>query len=261
MPYSILHISDLHRSPSDPISNDELVSALLSDRTRYVNEEPGIRSPDAIIVSGDIIQGVPLNTTDYAVELSRQYATAEAFLAELTERILGGDRSRVVIVPGNHDIDWNSAFAAMSPVGAADEPTNIAGELHKEASNFRWDWRNRQLYRIVDEKADASRLEAFWKFFERFYQASPTSCAFPRGPITASLPSWTTKSGSPRLIHAKAMTVLPTTAGSNSTPSRAVILTWTILDILSNFALLCGTTALRDHPTGRTIWTSILSEA
>jgi hypothetical protein len=26
--YSILHISDLHRSPRDPISNDELISAL-----------------------------------------------------------------------------------------------------------------------------------------------------------------------------------------------------------------------------------------
>jgi len=169
MPYSILHISDLHRSPTDPISNDELVSALIGDRARYINEEPQVRAPDAIIVSGDIIQGVPLGTSNYAVELAQQYATAEAFLDELTNRILGGDRSRVVIIPGNHDIDWNTALSAMSLVSAGDEPKDVAGELHREGSSLRWDWRNRQLYRIVDEDAYAARLDAFWTFFGRFY--------------------------------------------------------------------------------------------
>ena len=31
-----MHISDLHRSPRDPISNDELISALVHDRDRYL---------------------------------------------------------------------------------------------------------------------------------------------------------------------------------------------------------------------------------
>ena len=35
-PFSIMHISDLHRSPRDPISNDELISALVHDRDRYL---------------------------------------------------------------------------------------------------------------------------------------------------------------------------------------------------------------------------------
>ena len=43
-PLSMLHISDLHRSPEDPISNEELVSARLHDRDRYVNETPPIRN-------------------------------------------------------------------------------------------------------------------------------------------------------------------------------------------------------------------------
>src|SRR5258708_170016 len=128
MPYSILHISDLHRSPTDPISNDELISALVSDRNRYVTEKPSIRAPDAIVVSGDIIQGVLLGTAEYETALAEQYATAETFLDELVKRFASNDRSRVVIIPGNHDVDWNTAFNAMAPVAAAHEPQKNAAE-------------------------------------------------------------------------------------------------------------------------------------
>lgn len=103
--FSILHITDLHRSSTDPLSNPELLSAMLSDRDRYVVEDPPIRAPDAIVVSGDLIQGVTLGATDHAAALAAQYDVAHRFIADLTERFLGGDRSRVVIVPGNHDID------------------------------------------------------------------------------------------------------------------------------------------------------------
>ena len=81
--FSIMHISDLHRSPRDPISNDELVSALVHDRDRYVREEPPIAAPQAIIVSGDVIQGVPLGTENFATRIEEQYAVAEEFLDEL----------------------------------------------------------------------------------------------------------------------------------------------------------------------------------
>ena len=59
-PFSILHISDLHRSSADPISNAELISALVQDRDRYLREDPRILPPEAIVVSGDLIQGVGL---------------------------------------------------------------------------------------------------------------------------------------------------------------------------------------------------------
>ena len=45
--FSILHISDLHRSPYDPKSNGELISALISDRERYRHETPRIAAPEA----------------------------------------------------------------------------------------------------------------------------------------------------------------------------------------------------------------------
>jgi 3',5'-cyclic AMP phosphodiesterase CpdA len=90
--YSILHISDLHRSPEDPISNAELVSALVSDRRRYENEPTRIKAPDAIVVSGDIIQGVKMDAADADVALAAQYATALEFLVELADRFVDGDR-------------------------------------------------------------------------------------------------------------------------------------------------------------------------
>src|SRR3954469_22590120 len=96
---TLLHISDLHRSPRDPISNSELVSSLLADRESYPFEVPRIPQPDAIIVSGDLVQGLPLGAASYPAELERQYDTAFELLVTLADRFLGGDRSRVVIVP------------------------------------------------------------------------------------------------------------------------------------------------------------------
>jgi Calcineurin-like phosphoesterase len=169
--FSILHISDLHRSVNDPISNDELMSALVGDRSRYVREDPAIRPPEAIVISGDIIQGVPLGTQDAPAKIASQYAAAEAFIVELTNRFLDGDRSKVVLIPGNHDIDWVTARSAMNLVGVEDQPKgNLASELFREDTPYRWSWKTRELYRIGDQATYARRLEAFWTFFERFYE-------------------------------------------------------------------------------------------
>lgn len=167
--FSILHITDLHRAKGDPISNSELLSALVSDRESYERENPSIRRPDAIVVSGDVILGVGLNTPGFQDELAKQYDAAYEFLTKLTDRFLSGDRSKVVIVPGNHDIDWNAAFASMTPVDEEDVPTGLLQALHEPGSPYRWDWKSRRLYRIEDQDAYRRRLAAFWSFFERFY--------------------------------------------------------------------------------------------
>jgi hypothetical protein len=72
-PFSIMHISDLHRSATDPISNVELVSALVCDRDRYIHEDPRIEPPEAIVVCGDIVQGVRLCVPNHEDELKKQY--------------------------------------------------------------------------------------------------------------------------------------------------------------------------------------------
>ena len=177
--FSILHISDLHRSKREPISNDELVSALVSDRARYTQEDPPVRDPDAIVVSGDIIQGVPLGTADSEAQILEQYDIAEKFLAELADRFVAGDRTRVVVVPGNHDVDWNTARRAMTAV--ADVPHDVAKLLFTETSLHRWDWKTQTLYQITDRELYAKRLDAFCGFHERFYSDAKELLRVTRG--------------------------------------------------------------------------------
>ncbi|OKS89235.1 metallophosphoesterase family protein [Mucilaginibacter polytrichastri] len=167
--YSILHISDLHRSLHDPISNDELLSSLILDRERYIKESPKIPIPEAIIVSGDFIQGVSLGSANYQASLKNQYNTALEFLNELTNRFLDGDKSKVVIVPGNHDIDWNTAFSAMKRLEKSEIPKDFSQQLLNEHSLFRWDWKEQVAYKIVDTELYEKRLDEYWNFFEQFY--------------------------------------------------------------------------------------------
>ena len=120
MPYTLLHISDLHRSPEDPIGNEALLSSLVSDFARAQTETPSFYNPDAIIVSGNVIQGALLNDPHHAHIVEEQYNVALQLLESLTDRFLDGDHTRVVIVPGNHDVEWNVAYSAMQAVDDAD---------------------------------------------------------------------------------------------------------------------------------------------
>lgn len=76
-PFSILHISDLHRSPNDAITNSELVSAIVRDRDNFSHEEPRIAPPAVVVVSGDLIQGVPLGATDFQSSIVALAATSK----------------------------------------------------------------------------------------------------------------------------------------------------------------------------------------
>lgn len=172
-PFSILHISDLHQSPHAPISNAELISALVGDRDRYIHEDPKIIVPEAIVVSGDVIQGVPLGTNNHEAQIAQQYTVAEEFLDELVRRFLNGDRSRLVIVPGNHDIDWNTARSALEPVDPKDITADLPSVLYADCSDYRWDWKLLTLFRIADRGLYERRLDAFWRFFENFYVGVP----------------------------------------------------------------------------------------
>ncbi|MCY4171780.1 MAG: metallophosphoesterase [Bacteroidetes bacterium] len=168
-----MHISDLHRSSQDSISNDELISALVHDRDRYMREDPSVIAPQAIVVSGDIIQGVPLYTDNFATKIQKQYEVAKDFLDELVKRFLQGDRSRLVMIPGNHDVDWNTAFTALASVSSDELPNDPEIALHAEGSLLRWDWKTLTMYRIKDPELYEQRLAPFWQFFKDFYDGVP----------------------------------------------------------------------------------------
>src|SRR5713101_6352301 len=77
MNLNILHISDLHRDPDNPIRNDVLLDSLENDRRHYSSEEtPVVRSPDLILVSGDIVHGVRPEAGDPERKLREQYQEA-----------------------------------------------------------------------------------------------------------------------------------------------------------------------------------------
>ncbi|QNA90711.1 metallophosphoesterase [Massilia sp. Dwa41.01b] len=166
---TILHISDLHRSNNEPINNDTLLSSLLADRDRYLIETPKIPTPSFAVVSGDIIQGVRLGQQNFTEELERQYEVATDFLIRLADLFFDGDRSRIAIVPGNHDVCWNTARASMTELPPDDEPKKIGPHLFSSSSPYRWSWSERKIYKISAPEIYEKRLAPYCKFIEAFY--------------------------------------------------------------------------------------------
>jgi len=171
--FSILHISDLHRSHDDPVDNYSLVAALVADRDRYSGETPVVPAPNAIIVSGDLIRGSPIGQDNWQRDIRDQYRVASEFLDQLTRRFLDGDRSKLIIVPGNHDVCWNTSFDSMERVPVAEYPSDVRKALIDPDSNYRWSWKERALYRISKADVYAQRLRAYWEFAEKFYADVP----------------------------------------------------------------------------------------
>ena len=161
-----LHISDLHRTPAPRIDNDTLLATIDSDSNRWARE--GIGRPALLVVSGDLVQGVPLGCDDVEAELAAQYEEAHDFITRLTDRHFEGDRGRVVVVPGNHDVCWPIARLAMEPL------TSDVDDLSRQAdlpdSRIRWNWQERQAYKIVDQDLYERRLAHFRAFRSRFYE-------------------------------------------------------------------------------------------
>ena len=163
---TLLQISDLHRTSDPRIGNDELFAALASDRTRW--EIEGIPNPDLIIVSGDLVQGVAIGSDAVDEEIAMQYKEAEELLTCLADEFLHSDRSRIVIVPGNHDVSWDRAFRAMKPL--EDYPVNFATKAWRATSTMRWSWKDYRAYEVCDISLYESRFDHFRKFRNSFYE-------------------------------------------------------------------------------------------
>jgi hypothetical protein len=167
--YTIMHIADLHRSPSAPVSNAELIGSLKRDAARYTRENPPIPAPSAIVLTGDIVQGLPLGEQTTPQLLEEQYELAYSFLAQLADQFLEGDRSQVVLLPGNHDIDWNVALDSMEQVPQSEWPEDILAELTRTGSRLRWSWQHTTLYRIKDYARYQARFTPFNNLLDRFH--------------------------------------------------------------------------------------------
>jgi len=164
-----MHISDLHRSPVDPISNEELISTLIADRDRYSSDVCPINPPNLIVISGDLIQGAPLYDPEHQSKIRVQYEIAYDFLSDLANRFLDGDNSKLILVPGNHDIDWNIAFESLQEVDPDSINMSLISALTAKESPYRWCWTSRRLYKISDLSLYESRFAGFTEIHNKFY--------------------------------------------------------------------------------------------
>jgi len=170
---TILHISDLHRSSDNSISNVSLLSSLCRDSDNYYNDK--ILKPDLIIVSGDIAQGS--NDFENADKiLIEQYKEAHDFLVSLADELLNGDRNKIILVPGNHDICWKESILSMKKIDEnkfLDNNQEVKNyylkEINKSNSNIRWSWKDRSFYAIEDNNMYYNRLSYFANFYKEFY--------------------------------------------------------------------------------------------
>ena len=162
---TLLHISDLHRTSGQHLKNDELLMAITNDAVRW--EQEGIPCPDLIVVSGDLIQGAAADTADPDPEIEAQYVEVGDFLSRLAAHFVNSDLSRVVIVPGNHDVHWGRALRAMEPLTEC--PDRIGRKAFEATSNVRWNWRDQRAYTVADSGLYMSRFEHFRKFRAAFY--------------------------------------------------------------------------------------------
>jgi len=127
-------------------------------------------------VSGDLVYGVAKYSADPDGELARQYEQAEDFLVGLCKAFVQGDRRRVVLVPGNHDVSLPRAIRSMKKLDL--DPANpsakeILGEwlrrMNAPNSLVRWSWEDLCCYEVADSGLYLARLQAFSRFYERFY--------------------------------------------------------------------------------------------
>ncbi len=172
MRFSILHISDLHRDLSDEIVNDWLLDSLERDFEKFNDQEPVILRPTLCIVSGDLVSGVRPNTDDTEKELKRQYRQAEEFFIGLADRFFDGNRERVVILPGNHDVCFDDVMRSVQKIEIPSERAKKARlvlDLFAPSSKLRWSWQEMCFFRITDDQQYGNRFRYFSETYESFY--------------------------------------------------------------------------------------------
>lgn len=157
--FSILHISDIHKI--DGVEYDHLIQSLRRDKESFT-ECDGIIAPTFVVVSGDLIQGAYSEK-----EIREQYNEVESFLASVCDLYLQGDKSRLIVVPGNHDVSRVATIESLHPT--VKDYEICKDTFFKGADNIRWNWNDHSFYEITDECRYSERFNLFVEFFNRFF--------------------------------------------------------------------------------------------
>ncbi len=158
-PLRILHLSDLHvGAGDDPLSLLQPLVAALQDP-----QELGVERLDYLVISGDI--------TNRAAP--QEFEKAHAFVSELIQRF-ELTAARCILVPGNHDLDWNTEVYKWEKKRQVDARRLEPGTFLEENTG----------YLLRDE---ARYRERFKNFSQHFYHPL-TQRPYPLAPEEQCLP-------------------------------------------------------------------------
>lgn len=166
---TLMQFSDLHKSASVFDSNEALVSSIISDIKRYHTEKIPISKPEILVVCGDIIRGSgSFENFELAVkEIEKQYCEVEGFLNQLCNEVFNGDKQRIVIIPGNHDVSWPHSQRSMEKLEVFSP--DLADLLKEPQNEIRWNWGDCSYYKISNHDLYNKRFLPFSNFYASFY--------------------------------------------------------------------------------------------
>ena len=148
----ILHLSDIHITTPDQAN---LWSSQLADDLR----EQSITHLDALILSGDI--------ANYATEA--EYTAAQQFLTQFRQDF-PLDSASIIVVPGNHDLNWQLSKKAYSLRDRDDCQDQLTPDNHIPVSD--------DVVRLRNNEKYPARFQPFSDFYQtlkaRPYPTDPT---------------------------------------------------------------------------------------
>lgn len=166
---TIMQFSDLHKSASALDSDNTLISSIVSDISRHQTEVTPISKPNILVVCGDIIRGSEsyVNFDSSILEIKQQYKDANDFLNKLCNKLFDGDKKKIVIIPGNHDVSWPQSQKSMEKLEKRD--TNLAHICRAPENGIRWNWNDHSYYKIENNVLYNQRFLPFSEFYSTFY--------------------------------------------------------------------------------------------
>lgn len=168
--FSILHISDLHKDES--CNYNQLLDSIKTDKDKY--QASGIAPVKYIVVSGDLVHGSNKDDVKEACEeISQQYSEVAVFLQDLASVFLDGDISRLIIVPGNHDMNRAISKCSMKPIDATQVESVKRSYWEKLGGKqiYRFDWKTLSFSEIIDDDTYDQRFVSFEHFYNTFYNS------------------------------------------------------------------------------------------
>lgn len=177
MTISILHLSDLHRDIHEEADNDSLLFSLERDFKNYRTATPTIEKPNICVVSGDLIFGSKQIGEQAFTEIATQYHQTKLFLISLADILFDGNRDKIIITPGNHDVCHEIVRTCIRKIPPPETPQkkqSLRRLLHSPSGDIRWSWEDLCFYEIIDKNRYNERFKLFAEMYNDFYQEKRT---------------------------------------------------------------------------------------